>query len=62
MIIKEPTPKQSSYIAKSRLLSLQAQARSEFTGATSGYIQNEVAIDNNKYFNENHNPLSSKGE
>lgn len=52
----------SSQMAKERLKSLQAEARQAHTGDTSGYIPNNVEIDNNMYWEGDHNILSSKGD
>lgn len=52
----------SSQIAKERLKSLQAEARQVYTGETSGYIENTVKIDNNMFWEGDHNTLSSKGD
>lgn len=52
----------SSQIAKERLKSLQAETRQQYTGETSGYIANNVEIDNNMFWDVDHNILSSKGD
>lgn len=52
----------SSQIAKERLKSLQAETRQTYTGETSGYIENNVAMDNNMFWDGKHNILSSKGD
>lgn len=52
----------SSQIAKERLKSLQSEARQQYTGETSGYVPNNVEIDNNMYWEGDHNILSSKGD
>lgn len=52
----------SSQIAKERLKSLQAESRQLYTGDTQGYIENNVAIDNNELWDGKHNVMSSKGD
>lgn len=52
----------SSQIAKERLKSLQAESRQQYTGETNGYISNNVEIDNNMFWEGDHNILSSKGD
>lgn len=52
----------SSQIAKERLKSLQAESRQEYTGSTDGYVENQVSIDNNMFWEGDHNILSSKGD
>lgn len=52
----------SSQIAKERLKSLQSETRQTYTGETSGYVSNQVEIDNNMFWEKDHNILSSKGD
>lgn len=52
----------SSRIAKERLKSLLSEAKQEYTDETSSYISNNVAIDNNMFWEGDHNILSSKGD
>lgn len=52
----------SSRIAKERLKSLQAETRQIYTGDTKGYIENNVEFDNNMLWDDNYNPMCSKGD
>lgn len=52
----------SSQIAKERLKSLQTESRQEYTGQAKDYVANNVEIDNNMFWEGDHNILSSKGD
>lgn len=52
----------SSQIAKARLKSLQEESRQVSTGDTDTYIANDIHIDNNMFWEGDHNILSSKGD